>query len=351
MWSILNLGLSFGYAALTNAQSASSYSWWVGAPAHDQVNGNWNCVCNAGLTLAALAIVDRDPTGLANNVLGLTTQSAWNNCFQGPYADGVWAETPNYWYFGTTGLAEMSSALTTAMGSDRGLVRSNPGIPQTSYFHMYVQGMTSLFNYGDAGPNKYSSTANALLYLGSTFNDPRPILYQRDRPDSSEPFAMFWYNPAVDGTWWDGLAIDKHFDSPQLEFATGRSNWADNAGSYWAMKAGRLTGHQTHGDLDVGDFVYDAMGQRWFGDLGSGQYLAQGYFSSEAQNSERWLYYRKRTEGQNTILINGQNQNVNAQPSTNYGSSGTNQGAAPSFNVSSTDTAFFTTDMSSAYNS
>jgi hypothetical protein len=39
---------------------------------------------------------------------------------------------------------------------------------------------------------------------------------------------------------------------------------------YIAMKAGQLTGHQTHGDLDAGDFVLDALGQRWAGEYGSG---------------------------------------------------------------------------------
>lgn len=162
---------------------------------------------------------------------------------------------------------------------------------------------------------------------------------------------MFWYDPSVSGTWWDGLALDNHFGAQRGEWATGRSTWSENSGAYWAMKTGLSVGHQTHGDLDLGDFVVDAMGQRWFGELGSGQYLSDGYFSSEAQNSERWLYYRKRTEGQNTVLINYQNQNVNVSSTTNYGSTNTSQGGAPSFNVSTSDTAFFTADMSAAYNS
>jgi hypothetical protein len=62
------------------------------------------------------------------------------------------------------------------------------------------------------------------------------------------------------------------------------------------------------------------------------------------------LYYRKRTDGQNTLYINYQNQNVNAQPTANFGSTGTKQGAAPSFTVDTDDTAFFWTDMTSAYN-
>ncbi|OXB34428.1 heparinase II/III family protein [Cryptococcus neoformans] len=351
MWSMLNLGLSFGHAALTGDASASSYSWWAGTNVgSSEVNGNWNCVCNGGLIQAAVAIVDRDPTGMAQQVIDLAVPDAWNNCFQGAYSDGTWAETANYWYFGTTGAAELVNALQSSYGDDRGLPESNPGWNLTSLFHIYVQGMTSLFNYGDHGPNKYSSTANSLLFWANTFNEPRYALYQRDHYDASEPWSMFWYNPALSGTWWDGLPLDRYFDDENGRWATARSNWATNEGSYWAMKASKLTGHQTHGDLDIGDFVFDAMGQRWAGELGSGQYLSDGYFSSEAQNSERWLYYRKRTEGQNTLLINDQNQNVNATPTGNWGSSGTAQGPAPSFQLDSGDTAYFWTDMSSAYN-
>ncbi|WRT64149.1 uncharacterized protein IL334_001078 [Kwoniella shivajii] len=351
MWSIINLGLNLGHAALSGDSSASAYDWWAGSQTNNpEVNGNWNCVINGGLTQAAIAIMDRDPTQIAAQTLALTVPDAYNNCFQGPYSDGTWAETANYWYFGTTGAAEMVNALISAYGDDRGLAESNPGFNLTSVFHMYVQGMTSLFNYGDHGPNKYSATANSLLLWANVFDQPRYALYQRDHYDASEPWSMFWYNPATTGTWWDGLALDKHFDDPDGQWATARSSWSDNSGTYWAMKASKLTGHQTHGDLDVGDFVLDAMGQRWAGELGSGQYLSDGYFSSETQDSQRWLYYRKRTEGQNTLLIDNLNQNVNAEPTGNWGSTGTAQGLAPSLNVSTSDTAYFWTDMTSAYN-
>jgi hypothetical protein len=49
-------------------------------------------------------------------------------------------------------------------------------------------------------------------------------------------------------------------------------------------------------------------------------------------------------------LINYSNQNVNAEPTAQFGSTGTQQGAAPTFNVEDNDTAFFSTDMTSAYN-
>ena len=75
-----------------------------------------------------------------------------------------------------------------------------------------------------------------------------------------------------------------------------RSSWTDINALCAAMKGSPLVGHQTHGDLDCGDFVLDALGTHWAGELGSGGYNVPDYFDSEAQNAMRWLYYRKWTE-------------------------------------------------------
>src|ERR1019366_3455224 len=61
----------------------------------------------------------------------------------------------------------------------------------------------------------------------------------------------------------------------------------------------------SHGDLDAGDFVLEALGQRWAYDLGSDDYALPGYFDTNlAHTTNRWSYYRMRAEGQNTIVIN-----------------------------------------------
>lgn len=91
------------------------------------------------------------------------------------------------------------------------------------------------------------------------------------------------------------------------------------------------------------------MGERWAGELGSADYLGNGYFSSEAQDSVRWLWYRKMTEGQNTLSIAGANQNVNAQPVVTWGSSGTTQGSSTVADIASDSTAFMVADLSTNY--
>ncbi|KAJ4500565.1 hypothetical protein C8R41DRAFT_787117 [Lentinula lateritia] len=340
-FTLIEYGLSFGLQAYNNA---SSYiGWWK-----TNTTGNWNCVCNGGLTLGSLAILGDDDTGSASQLLALTVPNALENCAAGPTSDGTWSETQDYWYFGTTGYAEMTSALITATGSDYGML--NDAYTLTGYSHMYGQGLTQLFAVGDTGPNKFSSTANGLFFFASEFNEPTIALYQRDQSDAADPWSMFWYDASVQGAFWDGLPLDRNFDNEIDQWVSMRSTWTDINGTYIGMKAGMNQGRQTHNDLDCGDFVLDAMGHRWAGELGDGNYNALDYFSNDTQSSARWYYYRKMTEGQNTILVNKSNQNVLARPTIlGYDTTNDTQGSSTVYEVASGSTAYWYADITSAY--
>jgi len=97
MWSILDLGIHWGVQGYTN--SSVYFAWWRTPGNND---GNWNCVCNSGLTMGALAILGDDPTGMAAQMINYTLPNALAGCATAPRSDGSWTETPNYWYFGTT---------------------------------------------------------------------------------------------------------------------------------------------------------------------------------------------------------------------------------------------------------
>ncbi|KAK7059129.1 hypothetical protein VNI00_001755 [Paramarasmius palmivorus] len=336
-------GLGPGVRAYTD--TTVYFGWW-----RNNITGNWNCVCNGGLTMASLAILGEDETDNAETLLGLTVENAKENCAWAVSDDGTWAETANYWYFGTTGHAEMTSSLMTATGSHYGLADVNPNYYKTGDYHMYAYGPTSLFDWGDHGPNKFSSTANGMILYSTLYDQPQYALFQREQHDAAEPWSMFWYNPAVSGAFWDGKALDNFFDNALDQWVAMRSSWTDLNALYVAMKAGKNQGHETHNDLDVGDFVLDAMGTRWAGEFGSGDYRSPLYFSNDTQGSARWMYYRKMTEGQNTLLVNKANQNVASAPTIlNKGSSGTKQGSSTVMNVPSDSTAFWVADMTSAY--
>lgn len=338
--TMIKYGLSFGVTAFTTGTNG----WWS-----QNIEGNWNCVCNGGLTMGALAILGDDTSGIAEQILGFTVPNAKENCVFAVSDDGTWSETANYWYFGTTGHAEMTSSLLTATGSDFGLLNTNQNFNNTGLYHMYVTGPTSLFNYGDHGPNKFSTTANSMIFYSEQFKNPRFSLFQRDMHDAPEPWSMFWYDPTVSGAFWDGTPLDAFFDNHTDQWASMRSSWTDEDALYVAIKAGTLQGHQTHNDLDCGDFVLDALGTRWAGELGSGDYLSEGYFSNDTQGSERWLYYRKRTEGQNTILVGGQNQNVQAAPTVKHETTNDAQGSSTVYNAPSDSAAYWIADLTSAY--
>jgi hypothetical protein len=160
---------------------------------------------------------------------------------------------------------------------------------------------------------------------------------------------MFWLDLTADGAWWNNLPLDHVFEDPTDTWGSFRSSWTDTNGLYMTLKAGALENHQTHGDLDCGDFVIDALGQRFIGEHGSDNYLNTNYFSNETQSSARWTLYRKMTEGQNVIAINGANQNVAAIPTVRHDSSGTAQGASTIFSVPSDSSAFIVADLSTAY--
>lgn len=341
-WSMIEYGLNLGVEAVTNGTTG----WW-----RNNITGNWNCVCNSGLTLGALAILGDDTTGVATQILGETIDNALQNCVFVESPDGTTTETPNYNAFANSGFAEMSSALNTATGSDYGLFSTNPSTNLTGLFHMAVSGATSRFVWGDQSPNFYSVTFNFMMYHGRQFGIPQYTLYQRDQFDAqSDPWSMFWYDPSAYGAFWDQLPLDLFFDNSFDSWGSMRSSWTDPNALYVAVKAGTLQGHQTHNDLDCGDFVIDALGTRWAGELGSGDYNSPDYFSNDTQESYRWYYYRKMTEGQNTVLIGASNQNVSANPGTaQHDTTGDVQGSSTVETLASGSTAYWIADLSSAY--
>lgn len=73
------------------------------------------------------------------------------------------------------------------------------------------------------------------------------------------------------------------------------------------------------GHLDAGDFVLDALGERWASQLCHENYSSPGYFSGESQDSPRWQYYRSSSAGQNILLYNNSNQLVTGSANIRFG--------------------------------
>jgi hypothetical protein len=113
-----------------------------------------------------------------------------------------------------------------------------------------------------------------------------------------DAFHLLWFNADQ-----DEMVIGTSSLFRGVEVATFRSAWDDVNAAFVGFKGGDNAASHAH--LDLGNFVYDANGVRWAYDLGSDDYNLPGYFGKQ-----RWTYYRLRTEGQNTLTIEGENQNV-----------------------------------------
>jgi len=256
-----------------------------------RVRHNWNQVCNGGIGMGALALADEEPQ-LAGELLHDACVS-----IQLPMAefapDGAWAEGPGYWDYATTYNVAFLAALETALGTDFGLAQM-PGFADAGTFPVYLTGpLNRTFNYADGGDG--AIRAPHLFWLARKFHRPEFALYER-RLASPEPLDLLWFDPRLaTGPGAEALPLAKHFRGADI--VTFRSAWNDRDALFAGFKAGDNKANHSH--LDLGSFVFDALGKRWAVDLGAENYNLPGYFGKQ-----RWTYYRLRAEGQNALVLN-----------------------------------------------
>ena len=307
-------------------------AWWARNPF------NWNNVCNGGIIIGALAVAEDVPE-LAEKLLKQAVQNL-------PYAlasyapDGAWAEGPGYWGYATQYTTLALAALESALGSDFDL-GNLPGLADAGWFRMHGAGPTGrFFNFADAAED--SAFDPSLYYLALRYQNPS---YARAAEESrrvgraiprwsATARALLWYDPHRFKSFAQSrphlqIALDAHYQHTHLAFF--RSAWNDPEALYVGFKGGDNKANHSH--LDLGSFVFDALGQRWVSDLSGDEYTLPGYWETRGR---RWGYYRLGTSGHNTLRINGQNQDPQAEAPLTHFSSDESGGAA-------------TADLTSAY--
>ena len=286
---------------------------------------NWNQVCNGGLGVGALAIADEEPR-LSASILNSARKSLPTS-LDGFRPDGGWAEGPGYWRYATEYTVYFLAALESALGADLGLSDS-PGLDRTGDFRVYCAGPTYVdFNFADGSEGV--RRAGHTFWLARRYQKPLYAWYERQIPAPPDPWALLWYTP--EGTRPRDLPLDKWFRGVNVAFF--RSAWDDPNAVFVGFKNGQNP--VNHGHLDLGTFVLDASGERWACDLGADNYDLPGYFDAKP-GGRRWTYYRTRTEGHNTLTLNGNNQALPCE--------------APIIAFYSTpERAFAVADLSSAY--
>ena len=287
--AIVGKGLKEGLRAYENR------AWWTETPI------NWNQVCNGGLTLGALAVADEVPE-VAGRMIDLSRQSMV--IAMHTFApDGGWIEGPGYWSYTTEYTSYYIAAVESALGTDFGLTKML-GFADTGMFRIHSTGPLGLtFNFSDADPD--ADIAPQMFWLAQTFHQPLYAEHERQmvagHPDI---FHLIWSRGSVARGSLSGIPTDAVFRA--IDTAFFRSRWSDPEAAFVGFKGGDDAANHSH--LDLGTFVFDEFGQRWALDLGPDDYNLPEYFGKL-----RWTYYRLRTEGHNTLVVNGQNQNPKAQ--------------------------------------
>lgn len=289
--AIVNKGLDPAIGFYDNRRS------WVNA------THNWNQVCNGGILLGALAIAEHEPWRsvhvLRNAVesLPLAMRS---------YApDGGWNEGPGYWHYATRYNVYALAGMETALGTDYGLSEL-PGFSRAGHFRVDFSAPTGkTFNYADAGDAV--GTAEEMFWLARRFNEPVYAGQQLEllrKSSRAHALDLVWFPEERRSPKDAGWPLDSYYSGVDTAFLRGA--WADPNAAWVAVKGGDNKANHSH--LDLGTFVFDALGARWAMDFGPDDYNLPAYFGPM-----RWSYYRLRTESHNVVLIDNENQDTAAK--------------------------------------
>jgi hypothetical protein len=280
-------------------------------------HNNWNQVCNGGITLGVLAIMEEEPE-LARELVHRAVNGV--QVIMKQYEpDGAYPEGPGYWVYGTSYNVILLAALESVLGTDFGLSKA-PGFARSAAYYQHVTGPTGLyFNYPDSGSK--GDFQPIVFWFAQHYEQPSlawrqyQFLKSASARDPSElvksrfaPLILSWYQKmqeVPEDLSWMGSG-----SNPVAMF---RSSWTDPDAMYLAIKGG--SPGVSHGHMDVGSFVLDADGVRWAADLGPENYnkiesLGMSLWG-KSQDAERWSIFRYNNLSHSTLVVDGQHQRIN----------------------------------------
>ena len=268
---------------------------------------NWNAVCNGGIGVMALAFanVNEEFRAASEYLLDGISFCLHGSLFESYAPDGGYPEGPGYWGYGTSYSIFLFQSIITATGSDQGLTKV-PGFRESFYF---ISGVTSLegghWNYHDAGAGGRVSSEYFFWYSDTTGDTNIGGLRYNDivagRTGATAWDLMFYAND----NYKEDLNLKLDYCYSIIGIATMRSDWTTSA-VFCGLHGGANAA--SHGQIDIGTFIVEFSGTRFFIDLGSDEYNLTGYTDGNTvtyfSNPYRYWYYRMRAEGHNTLVIN-----------------------------------------------
>lgn len=278
----------------------SSASGWT------TVADNANFICNSSLIIASLAVAEWDRQ-YADTIIPLSLNSlsyALNACSP----DGAWHEGPAYLRISMDIYSLCCSSLMTSLNNTFDLMNTAvyPGIDRTDYFYLSLVGRCGYFLcYSDILSKCPRQNTPNIFFFGTVFNDDRIIANEQNdiknkwAAREQTAFYSVWYKHV---NAYVAQHSNKFFRGLAPLFIVDNDTYGANS-IYLAAKAGSKV--LSHAHYDMGNFEFDALGQRWARDLGSDNYSIPNY----------GYCYRVSAFSHNVPIINNSNQPNNASAS------------------------------------
>ncbi len=249
---------------------------------------NWNGVCNGGLTSAALAFANHPAAQeAAQHILDYAIKDVERGMYT--YApDGGYVESPGYWAYGTDYLHVLFSSLKSATGSNFGLFHS-PAFAKSAYFTTYLENDAGMWGFHDA-KNTQSDTWTHQWFARESGDTSLGLLRQNAIASKTKGIHFYdamYYDPKQIG---DSVTLNLDAYYSQVDVVTMRNHW-DTKSIFTGLHGG--DNGVPHGDLDIGNFVIYGEGKQFIVELGTDNYNLPEYRNR----------YKKRAEGQNTLVI------------------------------------------------
>ncbi len=312
---------------------------------------NWNCVCNNGYLMSAIALAGLDtpigenciPTSVSTNFMldpghksnlvlnpaggakpliessnaystvGATAATTYREeiawlltgimesleigvrCYM---PDGSYGESAGYWAYGTNNLFLLCETLYAATGTTYGFMET-PGIDKTLYFAMHIESADNkswAYHDGSSG----SMQTQHASFVGPYFGDAALATLRYESIISGRKSASMYDILFYDASFYGAeVELPLSYYMEGIDTVTMRTGW--EAGDIFTGLHGGYNS-VNHGDMDAGAFTYQSSGIDWFPELGSDDYNLPGYFGGGV-NGSKWKYYRKSAEGQNTMIV------------------------------------------------
>ncbi len=280
-------------------------NWWL------TTDENWAQVCHGGLGAAAIALAELDPD-LSQLVLTRAI-AALPNVAANYAPDGAYPEGAMYWSYGTAYHVVLADALQSLTGSAQGLDSFEGFAESAEYINAMTAPSGEYFNYADCAARRRIQAQ--LFWMAGRYGHAEWLAHdlatlERDLGEYREnPSGQYWYYDMVTlALLWRVPEAPRPITRRQFWSGGGRMpvatyRWGDQE-FFLGVKGGSVG--LSHSHMDVGSFVFEAMGERWAIDTGMQDYAdleAAGVdlWNERQQDSQRWSIFRIGPESHNIL--------------------------------------------------